>query len=288
MSQTSDNEVNVVPETFSFFGLEKPVKIQPIKVGISNHNYFVKTQYEEYVVKFLVNQTLESIENDIAIQKELLEVGVGSPEYLQDSTGAYFFRGGDMMAVVSKRIKGVIPKDINTKLANEFGQKLATFHSSVNELPHVNNKGLMNPRISGVKSEIYSQSLPKGITHGDFHLGNALVDIDGKDSIVAMLDFEEAGENLYVVDLAVTVMSICFYNENAVDLGLIKETIRGYNLIKRLSSLERKLFSEAVDYAAKTWIKWFKENGYDKYAKRHQKRLDTFVELDIKEVFDSS
>ncbi|OGM21912.1 hypothetical protein A2714_04615 [Candidatus Woesebacteria bacterium RIFCSPHIGHO2_01_FULL_38_9] len=280
MKANISSEVDSIPEIISFFGLSAPLTIYPIGDGVANHNYAVRTVQGEFVVKFLVAQSVESIENDIAIQKQLNEAGISTPEYLQSEQDMYIFNAHNLIAVVSQKIDGVIPREVNIKLANDFGRKLATFHENVVQLPHPNKKGLMNPAVSGINSSIFSLSLPKGIIHGDFHLGNVLVDQVSQDQIVAVLDFEEAGENLFVVDLAVTVMGVCSSTDGyAVDIDLIQKVIKGYNSTRNLSDLEKTHFTEAVRYSAETWIKWFKENNYEKYAEKHKKRLESFTEL---------
>lgn len=274
------NETKEIPNIISYFDLGEIQKIGTSKSGISNHNYLVKTKQNNYFVKFLINQDVKYIQNDVYIQKSLKKVGVDSPNYLQSKTGEYVYEYNNVKAVVSKRIIGDTPFNVNAKLAFEFGEKLAKFHKYVIELPIMNVGGLMNPNISSVDSDIFTKSLPKGIIHGDFHLGNALVDLENKDTIVAILDFEDAGENIFVVDLAVTIMGICSKDENSVDISLINKTISGYQSVRLLNDFEKKCLNDAILYSAKTWIKWFMDNGYEKYAKRHQSKLDSFYEIE--------
>lgn len=270
-----------IPDVLAFFNLGIPLSVEPVKSGISNPNYFVKTPEGDYVIKFLMNQNVATIENDLHIQKCLQKVHIPSPIYLEGKDGQYIFANEKISAVVSKRIAGISPKNISKNLAFDYGCKLAGFHTNVTSLPHENSKGLINPYVSGINSVIFSLNLPEGIVHGDFHSGNALVDCKNGDKIVAILDFEEAGSNLLLIDLAVTVMGVCSYKDNAMDEALIKSCISGYETIRKLTPLEKENFTEACDYAAKTWIKWFKENNYQKYADRHSIRLDTFLKLEL-------
>jgi len=274
-----DQETELIPQILTFFDLGQPEEISPIKQGISNHNYFVETAEDVFVVKFLVGETAVNIENDIAIQKQLLRQNVTTPNYLPSPNGTYIYKNEGVQAVISKKITGIVPNQMNLKLAFEFGQKLSIFHKAVTKLPHPNPKNLMNPEISGVHSVIFSHDLPKGIIHGDFHLGNALVNSD-QDTVIAILDFEEAAENLFLVDLAVTIMAICSSTEDyALNQGLIRETIRGYQSCRILGKAERELLSEALKYAAKTWIKWFEDNNFERYAQKHRARLNSVASV---------
>lgn len=277
MTHRSDNEIALIPEILSFYDLDHPLGITPVTLGISNHNYIVTTPQNEFVVKFLINQPVETIENDVAIQKALANAGIGAPRYLSNRDGIFVFDHGHHRAVVSRRIHGVVPKVITLQLAREFGCTLAGFHMVVTYLPQPNTKGLMNPGTSGIKSPLFSQGLPTGIIHGDFHLGNALVDLATQERLVAICDFEEAGENVYIVDLAVTVMGVCSYDENIMDVALIREVIQGYKTLRPLSTQENTYFPDALEYAAHAWIQWFLANGYETYARNHQKRLETVM-----------
>jgi len=269
----------MMPQILSFFDLGQPVNISAIKQGLSNHNYLVETAEDVFVVKFLVGQTAVNIENDIAIQKQLLRLNITTPTYLRSADGTYIYKNEDLQAVISKRIPGIVPNQMNLKLAFEFGQKLSVFHTAVTQLPHPNLNSLMNPEVSGVHSIVFAHDLPKGIIHGDFHLGNTLVS-SAQDKIIAILDFEEAAENLFLIDLAVTIMAICTAtNDDTLDTGLIQETIRGYQSRRTLSQAERELLPEAIQYAAKTWIKWFEDNKFERYAQKHRARLNSIVGL---------
>ena len=272
-------EKRMIPQVLAFFDLGQPVKISLIKQGISNHNYFVETAEDVFVVKYLVGQTAVTIENDVAIQQQLLNQNITTPQYLRSTNNTYIYKNEGLQAVISKRIPGIVPNQMNLKLAFEFGHKLSVFHTAVTKLPHPNLKSLMNPKVSGIHSVIFAHDLPKGIIHGDFHLGNALVSSD-QDKVIAILDFEEAAENLYLIDLAVTIMAIgTATNDDILDTGLIQETIRGYQSRRKLCQAERELLPEAIQYAANTWIKWFEDNKFERYAQKHRARLNSLVGL---------
>lgn len=289
MKQNIEREAAAIPTVMSCFSLAVPTEISPVKEGISNHNYLAKTADGEYIVKFLIHQDVEDVENDVAVQNQLRQGSITTPVYLQQRDGAYLFRDGDLKAVVSRKIAGSIPRQANPPLAQEFGRMLAVFHTCVTRLPHPRDRGLMNPGVSGIPSDIFSQALPKGVIHGDFHLGNALLCPRDPNRLAAMLDFEEAGENLFLVDLAVTTMGVCFSGgDNAADPRLVQALMRGYQRIRTLTDTEKSLFPEAVQYAAEAWIKWFSEQGYQRYAEDHRGRLNRFRKCDLSQLYDLS
>ncbi len=204
MKQRSEIEADSIPDVLSFFGVGICLGIAPISNGIANHNYVVSTDQGDFVVKFLVTQTPETIENDVAIQQQLSQAGVGTAHYRRSRDGEYLYRGHhNLNTVISEKIDGVPPRQMSAGLVSDIGRHLALFHTSEVACPNPNEAGsLMKPGVSGAHTEwartLLDQPLPRGIIHGDLHNGNALVDPRHQDRVIAILDFEEAGENLCV------------------------------------------------------------------------------------------
>jgi homoserine kinase type II len=280
---SSKDEIQTIPEVLSFFGLDLPQEIRPAGFGIANHNFMVSTAHGDYVVKFLVNQTPESIENDIAIQRQLDEAGIGSARYLRHEDGDYLFRMDQLHAVVSPRLPGITPRHRSTGLAANIGRHLALFHRHVRSLPYKNHRGLMDPTNAVVDTEearcVEQQPLPRGIIHGDLHAGNVIVDVLHEDRIVAVLDFEEAGENVYLIDLAVTLMAAGAPPEgSALESQLVCAVLQGYESVRPLSDQEHVWLPGAIAYAAEATINWFRANGYERYARQHESRYGSVAE----------
>lgn len=280
MQKDKNLEIQTVPYILSFFGLDVPQAVTAITDGIGNHSYFVRTVQGDYVVKFLVTQKPIGIENDIAIQHQLAAAGVKTPMYIQNRQGQYVYGDNGLNAVVSKKIDGVIPRFASTGLSFEIGKILAVFHTRVTKLPNP-CKGWMNPDVLGIRSEevklLFAKPLSKGITHGDMHTGNVLIEPHSPDRVHAIFDFEEAGEDLFVVDLARSVLGVCHSKDGHSLLPeLVNAEIEGYESVRRLNEEEKILFPHAVKYAADACIKWFIEHGYEKYVESHRKRASSF------------
>ena len=56
---------------------------------------------------------------------------------------------------------------------------------------------------------IYLEGLPQGFIHGDFHENNVLIESEQKPVITSVMDFEESQANLFIVDIARTILSVC-------------------------------------------------------------------------------
>ncbi|MEK9171417.1 MAG: phosphotransferase [Patescibacteria group bacterium] len=280
MKHASKSELENINNITSFFDIGLSGKITVITEGIGNYNYLVITSQGDYVVKFLVTQKPLGIENDIAIQNQLASVDIKTSTYIKNKNGQYLYSDKDVNAVVSQKIDGVVPRRASKGLAFEIGRTLAVFHKHVTALPHPIN-GWMNPDMIDIHSEeaiiLFTKSLPKGITHGDMHLGNVLVNPKEPDNIYAILDFEEAGDDLFVVDLARSILGVCYSeDENSLAIELVKAEINGYESVRKLHEDEKMLLPEAIKYATDACIKWFRENGYERYVEKHRRRANSF------------
>jgi len=281
MNEHADIETVTIPDVLSFFELGHAREIAPAGFGMSNHNYLVDTDRGDYVVKLLVNQAPDTIENDMAIHRHLRAAGIATPEYVPNGDGQYVFHKGRVNAVVSRRIKGDTPRHMSADLAWDIGRHLALFHTVVRVLPRPNDIGLMNPAVAVVEPDttraLFGKPLPRGVIHGDLHRGNVLVDPRNPNRVIAILDFEEAGENLYLIDLAVTLISVgALPDSDSIEPELMDAATCGYETVRTLTDEERFWQLTALRYASEASINWFRANGYEWYARQHEGRRASF------------
>ena len=281
MHNHTQKELDIILEVMKFFSLDIPHDIEAVSEGLSNRNYFVTTCKNAYFVKFVVNQNIKLIENDIAIQKQIKNSGLITPLYLPNLNGKYIFQKEDSTVVISKKIQGSIPRIVNKKLAFSIGAVLSQFHTIVKRLPH-DVKGWMDVHTTDIISEdvrrLKDAALPNGITHGDMHNGNVLVLPCHKDEVYAILDFEEVGKDLFLVDLARSILGVCGTKDgNELAFELVKAELDGYESVRRLTEIEKDMIPYAINYSAEVCIKWFIENSYEKYVDYHRCRAKSFI-----------
>ncbi len=277
MKTADPAELQVIPDILKYFQLGTVSEATPVSFGIGNHNYYVRAGEVEYVVKFLITQKSKTTESDLEIHDQLEKVDIRSPKYLANGSGEHLYRKDNLSAVVSKKIEGVIPRLANEQLAYEIGRLLALFHTQIRTVPKL-TAGWMQPKMRGLRTPesdiLYEAHLPNGITHGDMHLYNVLVDEPTKSTIIALFDFEEVGDDLLVLDLGRSILGVCC-NEagDALLSNLIKAEVAGYESVRKLTVQEKQLVPVAIKYAGEVCIKWFKDHGYEKYIESHRRRV---------------
>lgn len=282
-----------LPLAVSFFEIGKIIsKPVLLKQGIANINYLVTTNTGSYVIKILLTEDSEDLANEIEIQKQLSDVGILCPCYIQNSDGFYLFKENNTEMVVSKLLPGTTVKKISNEFCFNMGVLLAKFHRSVLKLNHT-HKGWLNRNslnadsksfqldknstitsLSELKkrgeSVIYNSSLPTGIIHGDLYEGNVLIGLVNPNVITAIFDFEHSENNILLVDLARTILSIA---ENTtgkkLESHLLNSTVEGYTSIRRLEVSEIRHLSDAIKYVAGIGGLWLVLHGEMKLAEKY-------------------
>ena len=294
----SQSETQWVPNIMQFFGLPASIGTERLTAGFVNDNIVVDTSKGTFVVKFLKRLRIASIENDIAIQEQLLANHIGSIQYLHNNNGDFLYRDNEIAAVVSPMIEGVNPQPYKTETAIALATALGQFHNTVKKLPH-NYKAWLNPQIAhrpiqkeknpltgqareliaeGI--ELFDSNLPYGIIHSDLHEDNALILATEPSRVIAIMDFEEAEQNVFLVDIARAILSTCRdKTNNALDHLLIDTYISAYNKQRELTNKEIDSLSNAIYYAGGVAMLWFIENDYPQYALQyaHRARSSTSV-----------
>lgn len=294
---TAKNEQREIPKILTFFGFGFASSVTLLTGGDANHNYLVTTQDgPQYVVKFPIEESRESLENDRAIEEQLVRAGIGSSIYCRAADGQFIYDEG-ITAVISPKIEGMHPETIDKQVSFAIGKVLADYHEAVTILPYPHN-GWLNQQIvarPNTREEhpftqqarrfieegkiIFEQDLPRGIIHGDLHEGNLLVDPEDKTKITAIFDFEEAEKNLYIVDITRTMLAICTSHAGtSLDRNLMEAFQAGYSSVRPLESKEVEGLPIALKYAAGACILWYMNNGYETSAKNVISRVQTLAE----------
>ena len=287
-----ENESLAIPRILSFFNLGTVKGVTVLSRGMANHNYLVQTQEgKEYVVKFPIEETRESLENDLAIEEQLAAAKIGTSVYCQTTDGKFIFEEG-LLAVVSPKIEGVHPEVVDKEVSFAIGKVLAQFHKAVTTIPNPRNSWLNLQTVARVNSQenheftqtarkfieegkkVYEKDLPKGIIHGDLHEENLLVNKDNPGEITAIFDFEEAEENLFIIDIARTMLAVCTRDSGRkLDKSLIEAFAKGYSSERELTQEEQKSLNDAIKYAAGACILWYMNNGFPQSAQNAITRI---------------
>lgn len=303
MPEHSGPSVGSIDDVLAFFGLGQAQTAAYPLHGMANQSWRVRTATgAEVVVKFLVHQKEELVINEIAIQQQLHACNIFTPRYIQSPAGGYVYRSGGLAAVVAPLIVGVHPSSVSRKLAHSMGSMLARFHAGVRSLP-VAHTGWLNRTAAAqtaaggdhaaVKERalacmaagdcMFAHGLPVGIIHGDFHIGNLLVRSPAGTQIVAMLDFEEAEENLLLVDLAFGLFgshSLTYTKKRT--WTIMHAFLDGYEAVRPLEPAEKSNLPLALRYVGGACSLWMVEHGHTAQADHNLAIADFLCTIDLR------
>lgn len=278
MKQAVPEEIALIPEICRHFEVAVPERIEPIAIGLANHNYLVHADDRKNVIRFLAQHSPSVVENDLAIARQLNEIDLAAPEYLKAQDGSAIFSQSAHAVVVYPYLDGEVPRNSSPELVAELGRVLALFHMTVKQLPKP-RKNWLSLAVStddDTWKELRDTPLPSGILHGDFHSYNVLVDSSAKQTITALLDFEEAGEGQLLLDVGRTILADCVSDDvMQLDQKLIAIFLTGYQTVRRLTPAEEKFLPAAIVHAGHCCIQWFADHGYPKYIPEHLARIES-------------
>jgi Ser/Thr protein kinase RdoA (MazF antagonist) len=280
----SSTHARLIPAVLAHFKLGSAQFIDPIQEAYANDNYFVETEQGVFAIKFLQEPSPATIANDIAIGNQLKLTHLATPTYLEDEFGEVLHSVEDNSVVVSEKIQGIIPQNRDSKLNFEIGKVLATFHTRVKALPE-KRVAWLNPQLNEHSAErsmeIFKKDLPRGIIHGDLHSENVHVDSEEMNNVIALFDFECSEENLYIVDIARSILSVCHTNIQEIDQDRFDSLIDGYQSVRLLQTEERNSLPLAINYVSRACIAWFKQREYVEFAKKFDLRTKSFTKIEI-------
>ncbi len=304
MPNSDDVDAPTIAAVLAYFGLGAAKSVAQTSLGMANRSFRVTTvDGSRYVVKILVHQLPSLLSNELAIQEQLQAHGIVTPRYIRAPGGEYVCRlpsAPARAAVIASAITGVHPKTVTRGLAYAMGAMLANYHAAVRALPAAHTGWLNRNTVvhaaatgdSAVKAAalaltaqgepLFASDVPRGIIHGDFHIGNLLVASQSSAKIVALLDFEEAEENLLLLDIAFGLFGshslACTPRRTH---AILHAFLDGYESLRRLDPLERSSLPVAVCYVAGACSLWMYAHGYAANAAHNLAIADALRKIDL-------
>jgi len=250
------------------------VKIEPIKAGIENSNFFVSTTQGRYVLTLFERLPAEELPFYLGLMAHLARHGIPSPAPIADLSDEYLQHlNGKPAALVTCLPGQSLDKPGKAECA-ELGALLARMHLAGRSYPAY----LENPRgprwwrfaaaevrrfldagqAALLDDEIAFQAqhrfpdLPRGPVHADLFRDNALFD-DGR--ISGVIDFYFAGVDCLLFDVAVCANDWCLDDKYGLEAARTRALRDAYEAVRPLTALEREAWPIMLRAAAlRFWL----------------------------------
>lgn len=244
------------------------VSLQPIKQGIENTNYFLRTNKDIYVLTlFEARVRPEDVPFFIDLKLQLSAHGMAVPQPQLQRNGQALGTLCGRPAILISFLTGCEIQNPDSHHLRQVGHMLAKFHLTGVEIQAETGLGRLNTlscqgwrelleQCNGTKDtqpmltlalkaqeqieKTWPTSLPRGLVHADLFPDNVF--FEGQ-AISGFIDFYFACTDMLAYDLAVTLLAWCFNTQdNVYDSKLGDALVAGYLEERPLTIAEWEAF----------------------------------------------
>lgn len=261
-------------QNYSVGALER---LEPIKAGIENTNYFVTTAQGRYLLTLFERLPAAELPFYLNLMAHLARHGIPCPAPIADLSDAYLGTLNGKPAALVTRLPGKSLERPGEAECRELGSLLARMHLAGRSYPayQENPRGprwwraaaqdvrpfLDAPACRLLESELEFQAqhrfpdLPRGPVHADLFRDNVL--FDGT-RLAGVIDFYFAGVDCWLFDVAVCANDWCLVDpgqERRLDPALTRAFLDAYHALRPFTPLERDAWPALLRAAAlRFWL----------------------------------
>ena len=281
-TKISKKEVSYINKKFE---VEKIINFKGIKQGIENTNYLLKSRNKKFILTIFEKRvSKKEIPFFMKLMDQLNENKINCPKPIKNKNGNYLIKFKNKTACIVSFLSGKDKKSLNPKNCYEIGKTIAQIHLSSKKinLYRKNSMGIKNlsPLLNSIKfkskkfinlekflkqsfkdiKKKWPKKLPIGIIHGDLFIDNIFFK---NNKLSGIIDFYFAANDYFMYEIAICINALCFDKVNSkfqINKLKIKNLIKGYESIKRITSQEKKSLNVLCRGAA---IRYFLTRLYD-------------------------
>ena len=247
------------------FSTEKIINFKGIQQGIENTNYLLKSKNKKYILTIFEKRvSKKDIPFFMKLMDQLNQSEINCPKPQKNKSGGYLIKIKNKTACIVSFLEGKDKKSLNLKNCYEIGKMIAKMHLSTKKINlfRKNSMGVkyLSPLLKSINIESKKNSikgnflqknfeeilikwpkkLPSGIIHGDLFIDNIFFK---NNKLSGMIDFYFAANDYYMYEIAICVNALCFDKKKSkflINKKKIKNLIKGYESIKKISIIEKK------------------------------------------------
>jgi homoserine kinase type II len=263
-----------VREILAMFGLTY-VAHQPIAVGTVNTNMKVETAEGPRFLRINEGKAVDDVAREAAIVGYVAARGVPTPAPIPTGEGDPFATWrGQLVSLFPWRAGRTLARpEVTPAHAGAAGAALARLHlageafadhrpgryepdeierrlarvqeAASSDAALAGAVALLGPELALLKTERRAD-LPLGLIHGDLFVDNVLYE---GETLVALLDFEQASWGRLAYDLAVTLLAFAFGRDD-FQPELVRALLSGYAALRPVTTREREGFGAELRFVA--------------------------------------
>jgi homoserine kinase type II len=218
------------------------------------------------------------------LMDQLNDLKIRCPKPLKNRDGKYLFKIKNKVACVVSFLDGKDKKNLSLKNCYDIGKTVAQMHSSSKKIKLFRKNSMniknLNPLLKSIKFKSkkfinlekflksnfieiknkWPKKLPNGIIHGDLFIDNIFFK---NNKISGIIDFYFAANDHFMYEIAICINALCFDKKKSqfkLNKKKVKNLIRGYEGIKKISEIEKKSLNILCRAAA---MRYFLTRLYD-------------------------
>ena len=242
------------------------VNYTPIYDGIQNSNYIINTESKKYIltifedtyvtnnINFFLNLLFFCNKNNFICPMPILDKYNNTVNYINKKPSCIFsFIEGESckeaslhniknvgihlakLHIITNKFHEKINVRFDINYFNNIIKKKQVFFSKIN----IDLINIFNDTLNSYNN-LNEKYLPKAIIHGDLFPDNVLFNYDNE--ITGFLDFYFADYNYMISDLAIVIISWCFYisqdNTYVLNFNKVNVLLKSYNSIRKITNEE--------------------------------------------------
>jgi len=246
-----------------------------ISEGISNTNYFLVTERDEYVLTLFELIGFDDVPYYLELMAYLAARGVPGAHPVADRAGSFMKPlAGKPAALVYKLEGRGVSSQPSVAQCRAIGATLAQLHLAGRDFPQfrANDRGpawaaaaaaRVLPKLDAsdaalLREELDAQAahpralLPQGVIHADLFVDNALFD---GDRLCGLIDFYYACTDALAYDLAITLNDWCKLADGTIDHERAEAMVTAYLAVRPFAADEREAWPRLLRAAAlRFWL----------------------------------
>tara|TARA_A100000164_G_scaffold372437_1_gene401727 strand:+ start:564 stop:1532 length:969 start_codon:yes stop_codon:yes gene_type:complete len=267
------------------FEIEEIINFKGIKQGIENTNYLLRSKNNKFILTIFEKRvSKKEIPFFMKLMDQLNNAKINCPKPQKNKNGNYLIKIKNKTACIVSFLNGKDKKKLNLKNCFDIGKLIAKMHISTKKirLYRKNSMGIknLNPLFNSIKfkskkftniekflkinfkdiKKNWPNKLPKGIIHGDLFIDNIFFK---NNKLSGIIDFYFAANDYFMYEIAICINALCFDKKNSqfrLNKKKVKNLIRGYENIKKISRIEKKSLNILCRAAA---MRYFLTRLYD-------------------------
>ena len=267
------------------FEVERIINFKGIKQGIENTNYLLRSKNKKFILTIFEKRvSRREIPFFMKLMDQLNSANINCPRPLKNKKGSFLIKIKNKTACIVSFLNGKDKKTLNLKNCYDIGKMIAKMHLSSKKIRLYRKNSMniknLNSLLNSIKFkskkftnlEIFlkknfkniknnwPKKLPKGIIHGDLFIDNIFFK---NKKLSGIIDFYFAANDYFMYEIAICINALCFDKKNSkfkINKKKIKNLIRGYESIKKISIKEKKSLNILCRGAA---MRYFLTRLYD-------------------------